>query len=207
MLRLYITRHGETEWNVQKRMQGWANSELTDNGVENARILGENLKSTAFDAVYSSPSKRTRKTTELILGGRELPVTYEDKLKEIHVGDWEGQTKEFIEENYGDAYHYFFNKPHLYESFNGESFFELRERVEEFLEQLKRTHSSGNILVVTHSVFIKSLLAVVKGLPVEKLWGPPYIQDTSLSIVEMDGEAYHVIVEGDVSHKKNTLEA
>ncbi|MFG6117865.1 histidine phosphatase family protein [Thalassobacillus sp. B23F22_16] len=207
MLKLYITRHGETEWNVQKRMQGWGNSELTDNGVENARILGESLKATAFDAVYTSPSKRTRKTTELILGDRELPVTYEEKLKEINVGDWEGQTKEFIEENYGDAYHSFFNTPHLYESFNGESFFELRERVEEFLEQLKRTHSSGNILIVTHSVFIKSLLAVMKELPVEKLWGPPYIQDTSLSIVELDGEAYNVMVEGDVSHKENPLEA
>ncbi|MFG6116060.1 histidine phosphatase family protein [Halobacillus sp. MO56] len=201
MFKLYITRHGETEWNVQKRMQGWGNSELTENGMENARVLGESLNSTAFDAVYSSPSMRTRKTTELILGDRELPVSYEDKLKEIHVGDWEGQTKEFIEENYGDAYHCFFNTPHLYEPFNVESFFELRERVEEFLEQLKRTHSSGNILIVTHSVFIKSLLAVVKGLPIEELWEPPYIQDTSLSIVEIDGDAYKVVVEGDVSHK------
>jgi len=68
MLTLYITRHGETVWNTQKRMQGWKDSPLTETGRQNAFSLGERLAHIPFRAVYSSPSGRTKETASLICG-------------------------------------------------------------------------------------------------------------------------------------------
>jgi probable phosphoglycerate mutase len=86
MITLYITRHGETEWNKEKRMQGWLDSNLTESGIKNAVSLGERLKETEFTAIYSSPSGRTKATTSLIRGERDIPVIYDENLKEIKLG-------------------------------------------------------------------------------------------------------------------------
>ncbi|SDZ10162.1 probable phosphoglycerate mutase [Evansella caseinilytica] len=72
MLTLYITRHGETLWNTQKKMQGWNDCELTEKGKKNARYLSARLKETTFHSVYSSPSKRAVSTTTLICSGRSI---------------------------------------------------------------------------------------------------------------------------------------
>ncbi|UTR09996.1 histidine phosphatase family protein [Evansella sp. LMS18] len=201
MLKLYITRHGETVWNTEKRMQGWGDSELTESGVRNAEFLSNRLKNIDFAAIYSSPSKRARLTAELIKGERELPVILEDNLKEIHLGEWEGRTVTEIEKTDPDRFHSFWKAPHLYEPQGGESYEELRNRLTAFLKNAEETHPSGDVLVVTHSAVIKMLSAIFKELPLEKLWDPPYIHDTSLTIVEVDGHGYNIHIEGDISHR------
>ncbi len=89
MLTLYITRHGETKWNTEKRMQGWSDSSLTENGVKNAILLGNRLKDIEFDAIHTSPSQRTIITANLIKGDRKIPLIPDDQLKEINMGIWE----------------------------------------------------------------------------------------------------------------------
>ncbi|WP_053365728.1 histidine phosphatase family protein [Bacillus sp. FJAT-27245] len=201
MLTLYITRHSETIWNTQKRMQGWGDSELTENGVKNAVSLGSRLKDIKFDAIYSSPSGRTVSTAELVKGERKIPIILDDNLKEINIGEWEGQTFSAIQVKYPNEFHSFWNTPHLYSSLNGESFDELRNRVLNFINSIQDKYSEGNILIVTHSVVIKTLLALFKDYSLEKLWEPPFIQDTSLSIVEFNGKERNIVLEGDLSHR------
>ena len=72
---VYVTRHGETEWNVEKRMQGRKNSALTENGMLQAKQLGDRMKDLPIDAIYSSPSERTLHTAELIKGERDVPIS------------------------------------------------------------------------------------------------------------------------------------
>lgn len=202
MLTLYITRHGETLWNTEKKLQGWKDSELTEKGKHNARLLGERLKDIDFAAVYSSPSQRTLATAELILGEKQIAILQDENLREINMGDWEGQTHSFLQETYQEAYHAFWNTPHLYATDTGESFEQLGGRVEAFLKRLKNEHTSGNVLVVTHTVFIKALLLQMKKLSLEKFWEGAYIHDTCLTVMELDGEKVNIILEGDVSHRK-----
>ncbi len=64
MLHLYIARHGQTQWNVEKRMQRWQDSDLTELGQYNARALGERLKDFELNQIYISPSKRTEETAK-----------------------------------------------------------------------------------------------------------------------------------------------
>ncbi|RLQ94246.1 histidine phosphatase family protein [Falsibacillus albus] len=205
MFRLFITRHGQTVWNTEERMQGWKDSALTQNGIDHALSLGQRLKDISFQAVYASPSGRTARTAELICKGRKTLITYDDDLREMNMGDWEGKTKTHITENFAVDYHSFGSTPHLFKSANGENFSDLRKRVSRFLERVKMEQSAGDILVVTHTITIKSLLAIVKGLPIEQVWGTTFIHDTSLSIVEIDVENDEicVVMEGDVAHKKN----
>lgn len=87
MLTLYITRHGQTEWNIQSRMQGWADSQLTATGVKAATQLGNRLQDVPLDAVYSSTSGRTIHTAQLILGNRTTPLIQKEDLREINVGE------------------------------------------------------------------------------------------------------------------------
>ncbi|TXK83446.1 histidine phosphatase family protein [Paenibacillus sp. N3.4] len=185
MLTLYITRHGETEWNIQNRMQGWSDSELTQKGTDNAISLGNRLKDVNLTAIYSSPSRRTAKTSELICGGRDIPIILNDNLKEINMGDWEGKTQTVIKDNYPNEYQAFWEMPHLFKPCSGESFDTLMDRVICVFDKILLENKEGSVLVVTHTVVIKAILSYFKKLPLEKLWEPPYIKDTSLTIVEI----------------------
>lgn len=97
MLHLYIARHGQTHWNVEKRMQGWLDSGVTELGLYNARALGERLKDIEFNQVYISPSKRTEETAKAILGSRRLPLVKDRIFREMSLGPWEGKKQEDIE--------------------------------------------------------------------------------------------------------------
>ena len=141
MLTLYITRHGETEWNIQKKMQGWQDSELTESGIKNAMHLGNSLKKTSINAVYSSPSNRTQKTAEVICGDRIIPIIIDENLKEINMGLWEGKTQSYIQENYPEEFNSFWDNPQNYNPVGGETFFETLERVREVLDRIKSEHT------------------------------------------------------------------
>lgn len=201
MVKLFITRHGETIWNTQKRLQGWQDSDLTENGINNALLLSKRLKDIEFTSIYTSPSKRTLHTAILIKGDRKQNIIEDENLREISLGEWEGQTQDFLTEMYPEEYYAFWNTPHLYTANSGEDFVQLQGRVHEFLKRIISEHDNGNILVVTHSVFIKVLLANCKNLSLEELWSPPFIHDTSLTIIEIKNGEIEISLEGDISHR------
>lgn len=201
MLRLFVTRHGETIWNTEKRMQGWNDSELTETGIKNAIALGSRLKEIDFQSIYASPSKRTVKTASFIIGGKNQPIIEDENLREINLGEWEGQTHDYLNQNYSKEYHAFWNTPHLYTANTGESFSQLQERVANFLKRILSEHDDGNILVVTHTVFIKALLLHCKKKSIEELWTPPFIHDTSLTIIEVKNGELEIKLEGDITHR------
>lgn len=122
------------------------------------------------------------------------------------MGKWEGQTFFDIQVKYPNEFYSFWNTPHLYSPLNGESFDELKKRVLNFIHSIEEKYIEGNILIVTHSVGIKTLLASFKDNPLEKLWEPPFIQDTSLTIVEFDGKERNILLEGDLSYRNMEIQ-
>lgn len=200
MLRLYLVRHGQTEWNVQKRMQGWEDSSLTEKGVNNAIALRKKLEGVEFAATYTSTSERTIETAKLIIEKRNLAINTNENLREINLGEWEGKTLDEIKDFYPEQFKYFWENPALYEPVGGETFEQLINRAIKVLNYIISKHNNGNILVITHSVILKSLLMHVKGKSVRDLWAPPFIHDTSLSIVEIENEVYSLKSEGDITH-------
>ena len=197
---IYITRHGETDWNKEGRMQGWQNSNLTEKGVENAKKLGDSLKYIEFDYIYCSPLGRAIDTAKHIRGDKSTEITIKDSLKEMGFGTWEGRENTEIEELYPTQRHNFWNKPHLYEPVDGESYQELISRVGTVLNEIVSNTTAENVLIVTHAAVIKAIYSILKGNALEDFWGPPYIYDTCLTVLEIANGKTNCILEADTSH-------
>ena len=127
--RIYLTRHGQTEWNLQKRMQGHKNSDLTALGKEQAKALGLRMKDVELNAIYTSSLPRAMQTAELIRGKNGIPVIPDDNLREIYLGCWEGMLFDEVEKKYPAQFDNFWNHPEKYVPVDGESFNDLRIRV------------------------------------------------------------------------------
>jgi len=200
MLTLYITRHGQTEWNVESRMQGWADSPLTDLGMTAASQLGKRLEHVSLDAVYSSTSGRTIHTAQLIIGERNLPLIQKEDLREIHVGEWQGKVSSDIERDYAEQLKTYYERPSQYKSNTGESFHMLKERVLRAIDEIAAAHPNGNVLIVTHGVVKKCLINHFSGAELDLLWDPPFIHGTSLTVMEIDTDRRELTMVGDMSH-------
>ena len=204
MLTLYITRHGQTEWNVQSRMQGWADSPLTGTGVEAATQLGKRLQDVPLDAVYSSTSGRTIHTAQLILGARTTPIIQKEDLREINVGEWQGMLSADIERDFADQLKNYYEYPSQFEPTSGESFFKLKERVLRAIEEIAAAHPNGHVLIVTHGVVKKCLINHFSGAQLDSLWEPPFIHGTSLTMLEIDTDRRELKMIGDMSHAEES---
>ncbi|WP_184319424.1 histidine phosphatase family protein [Geobacillus subterraneus] len=197
---LYLTRHGETKWNVEKRMQGWQDSPLTEKGRQDAKRLGKRLEAVELTAIYASTSGRALETAELVCGARLVPLYQDEQLREMHLGDWEGKTHDEIRQMDPVLFDHFWNAPHLYAPRCGERFFDVQQRALAAVRRIIARHEGETVLVVTHGVVLKTLIAAFKGVPLNELWAPPYVHGASVTVVEASGDVFHVIVEGDVSH-------
>lgn len=199
-MKIYITRHGETQWNTEGKMQGWNNSNLTEKGIANAKKLSESLKHIDFDCIYCSPLGRTIETANHIRGDKNTKIILEEAFKEMGFGCWEGVEHSEVEKLYPTERYNFWNKPHLYKPIDGESFQQLFSRVQEALDRIINKAEGENILIVSHAVTLKAIYAIVKQTPIEEIWNPPFMKDTCLSIIEVKDNEMKFILEADVSH-------
>lgn len=200
MLNLFVIRHGETEWNTQKRMQGRLDSDLTEKGKKDAQALGERLKGTDFVRIISSPSKRTLATAKLVMGGRPQLIETDERLMEIHLGDWQGKVEKDIENEYPDQFQAYWNEPASFVGVSGESFFDVKERLSAILSELEKATPTGNVLVVTHGVVLKALYLLCRNAPVDEIWNPPFIHGTSLTMIKMQDGKMELVLEACTAH-------
>lgn len=199
-MKVYITRHGQTEWNLEGKTQGWRNSDLTEKGIENAKRLGERLKYINFDCIYSSPLGRALDTAKYIRGNQKTKIILNESFKEMNFGIWEGMKHSEVNEMYPVQNYYLWNKPELYEPVDGESFAELFNRVRSGIDNIFENPCYDNVLVVTHSFVLKTIYAIINNKAIEEFWNPPFIGDTSLTILEVIDKKINIILEADSSH-------
>ena len=153
MTTILLARHGETDWNREGRWQGWADQPLNDTGREQARGLAEQLRSTPFDAVYTSDLRRASETAEIVAAPHGVPVVADPELREIDIGSWSGLTKSQIQERFGG------------ERVDGESREHHARRVLAAVERIARAHPAGRILIVTHGGTMRALRTHVTDEP------------------------------------------
>lgn len=199
-MRIYLTRHGETKWNLEGRCQGWKNSDLTEKGAADAKRLGARLKLVDFDCVYSSPLGRAVETAECIVGDKGTSIVLKDELREINFGVWEGMTFSEIEKMYPEQFKNIWNQPHLYEPVGGERIPDLIERVKELLNELISDSTKENIMIVTHAFVMKAIVSIIKGYSLEEFWNPPFTGNTCLTVLEVTEKGISMTMEADLSH-------
>lgn len=158
----YIVRHGVTEWNALKKVQGSVDIPLAEEGIRLAEKTGEALKDIPFDICFSSPLTRARQTAELILGNRNIPVILDKRIQEIDFGVLEGT--QFLDKNgtvTNEQMDIFFNHPMEFtRPENGENIEDICRRTREFWEEKIQDPSLQNstILVTSHGCAVRALL-------------------------------------------------
>ena len=169
-LKLYIVRHGETEWNVIKRFQGQLNTPLTEKGMEKLGETGKKLKNILFDQVYTSELERTVNSAEIILNenngykNNKLELQKLAELNEVYFGVWQGLTYEEVFLKYPEeADNYFYNvKNYNAENVEAENLKDALERFLKGINKILNRHKSGNILVVTHGTVFEMFINYVE---------------------------------------------
>ena len=201
-LKLYIVRHGQTEWNVLEKFQGQLNSPLTPEGIEKVKETAKELKNVNFEAGYTSQMGRTIATAEIILENNkyEQEKTSDQKLKlqklselnEIHFGEWQGLTfKETFVKYPKEAHNYFYDvKNYNAKNIKGE---ELKDGLERFLKGLKKIREeqkSGNILIVTHGTVLELFFNYIQNKEADDLDERKLIGNGQYKIFTFENEKY-----------------
>lgn len=207
MTKLYITRHGQTEWNLEGRLQGRMDSKLTSLGESQAQWLGEKIKDERIDVIISSSSGRTITTAENIRGKREIRIIPNDNLREINLGQWEGMLHTDVEKLWPEEYKNFWKFPHLYKPIGGESFSQVIDRVGNEMEKIITEYENKNILIVTHAVTLKSIIAYIEKKDLKDFWNGAFMYPTCLNILEVSKDSRKFILMGDTSHYRLEEEA
>lgn len=190
-LEIYLVRHGETEWNVEGRLQGWLDSKLTNRGQVQVEFLRSQLQVEEFHAIYSSPSGRAVETAQILVGNK-IKILQDARLQEIHLGSWQGRLiKDILKDDFVrfEAYN---KKPASYLPDGGESFQQVGNRMFEFINECARIYRDNRILVVTHAVAIRSLLIKSLGLPVQNIWEIGEIDGASVTKLVVENNQINV---------------
>jgi broad specificity phosphatase PhoE len=160
--RLYLVRHGETEWNAQGKLLSRTDEPLNDAGVRQASGLAQHLAHIRWTAVFSSPMVRARRTTELLLAGSRFPgeIVVDEKLVEMDFGPYEGWTDaQLLADEVAVA-----RRRDGADIPGVESSASVEARARSFMEQVSSL--GGSILVVGHGRMLRILIAtVVLGVP------------------------------------------
>lgn len=169
---LYIMRHGRTDWNAIRRLQGRSDIPLNAEGRAMAERAHNEYKDVHFDLCFCSPLIRARETAEILLRGRGVPVQYDDRLMEMYFGDYEGVEKEYLEPDCPISV--IFRDPKNYTASIGgaETFDELFARTGEFLEEkvMPLLRAGKDVLIVGHGAMNSSIVCQVRGLGYADFW-------------------------------------
>lgn len=195
---IYIVRHGETRSNAEGFLQGWTNDPLNENGRKLAAITGQGMKGIRFDACISSPLMRAKETAEIVLreSYNDIPVTFDERIKEINMGDWEGKRFRPGEREVDEhEIKMFFTNPFCFSGFpDGESIAQVCDRTQDFLKELISKDDEKNYLVTTHGFALRAMLNFLYDDPSDYWHGHvPY--NCAVNIVEGKGGTGRLIAD------------
>ena len=189
-MKLLIVRHGETLENLQRVCQGQMHGTLSKKGMEEAKRIGKRLKNFGIDVCYTSDLKRATDTTAYILAENpHLPIYEDARLRERFFGSFQGQV---FPESLTD-----FAPPEETETPEA-----IIARLLDFIAEIQHRHANETVLMVSHGFTIRVLMSILMRLPTTDLETVDDIRNTSLSIAEIQGDNYEVILFNDTAHLK-----
>ena len=187
---IYIIRHGETDWNIKRLLQGTTDIPLNQNGIEVAELTSEGLQDVPFDMIFTSPLKRARQTAEILRRERKIPVIEEERLKEISFGPYEGYCCSREGYNIPDPdFLKFFEKPGDYvPPQGGETIAKLCARTTEFLTELAENpdYREKTILLSGHGAVVKGLLSSLTISDLNDFWNGGVHKNCGVTILDVE---------------------
>jgi broad specificity phosphatase PhoE len=161
---IFLARHGESDWNVEKRFQGHSDRPLTERGREQAHALANLVGSEKIDAVYTSPLSRARETAEIVAARTRLEPVALPELREVDTGSWSGLSRADVEARFPEGFTRWRSGGSGWE--DGESYEEMAERVIGALRTIAEDHPDGRVLVISHGGPIRAIHAAAEGVAI-----------------------------------------
>ncbi|MGH7366863.1 MAG: histidine phosphatase family protein [Candidatus Rokuibacteriota bacterium] len=182
-MRLLLLRHAETDWNRDRRFQGWRDSPLSATGREQAESAARLLAASPVAAVWSSPLGRARETAAIIAAPHKLAVRAAPAFKEMGFGDWEGLTRDEVQARFPGELQAWAETPHEAAWPGAETLAAVRARALGGLEELREAHRGQTVCLVSHGITSRVLILEALGLGLDRLWS---IQLSSTGISELE---------------------
>lgn len=189
-MKLYLIRHGQTDWNVLGKIQGSYDCCLNNTGITQAeqlskKVLDANYK---FSKIYSSTQKRALKTAQILSTATNIEYVPMQGLEEIKFGEWEGLTWKEIEENYPKEYKIWFNNRRYTRPPKGESYEDMLQRVLSTIHEITSTEFN-DVAIVTHGAVIMCILCFITNTPFHEMMK---FKADNTTIIEIDSEKFNL---------------
>ena len=169
MPKIYLIRHGETDWNRHARLQGNIDVQLNERGIQQARELSRRLQKLRIGQAFTSPLLRARQTAGIATSMQACPVSVSDDLREIDHGVWSGMRMKTIEKRFPDEVATWRCQPDRLRIKEGETLQEVYARATRFLSNLLRSAIDRDVLVVGHGVTNSLILCAGAAMPIGKM--------------------------------------
>jgi broad specificity phosphatase PhoE len=194
LIKIYVARHGETTWNVEGRIQGRSDPEITPKGYAQSLALLEQLKDRSISAIYASTLQRSVLTAEPISKYLNLPIQKQTELDEISFGILEGKQLSNMDEEVRTEWERFKENRLAYHIPGAENYADVAIRLRPFMERILQIHKGQEILIVGHRGANRMLIGMLLEYPLENCLK---IEQTNecIYLIQRDGEAkiFHYI--------------
>lgn len=206
-LKLYMLRHGETTFSINRGYCGALDVELTESGQVMAQAFADEYKSVDWEAIYCSPMKRTVATATPLAEATGLTLEIRDGIKECNYGEWEGKTKGEVSEEFTANYYHWMTEPAWNAPEGGETAVEVRNRSMAVIAEIEEKYKHGNVLLVSHRTTLRVVLCSLMGIDLGRYRDRLDYPAASLSIVSFG--KYGPLLErmGDRSFMSKELQA
>jgi broad specificity phosphatase PhoE len=200
-MKLILVRHGETQWNKEKRIVGHTEIELNEVGRSQVMQLARVLSGETVSAIYSSPLRRARQTAEEIARVHHLDIRVEDALKEFDAGDMNGMTILEVSERYGDFFDRWMEGTPGLRMPGGESISDLKQRAWPTVERIVQNHRDEAVIVVSHTITILTIVNSALGMSLEN-FRRLRLEVGSISVLEFGKRGASLLRFNDTCHWK-----
>ena len=170
MAKLYLVRHGETDYNNALRFQGQTDIPLNQTGIRQAEKVAGFFKDIPLQAIYTSSLKRARTTAEIIGKRKGIEPQVTDALREMSFGIWENMNSNDIQKKYAKEWKDFFASPASTKIPQGESMSDVQKRAYPEVQRILDQYPEGDVAFVAHGGIIRVLICTMLGLDLNRAW-------------------------------------
>ena len=205
MTTIYLVRHAEAEGNLYRRIHGWYDALVTDNGFAQMKCLEERFRDIPVDTVWSSDLYRTKTTARAVYEPKGLTLQTDPQLRELNFGTWEDKTWGEVYQHEEDEIIRFNASDPTWRAPGGENLAEAGARLQQAITRIARENPDKTVAIFSHGTAIRQFLANVQGLSPQE-WGKlSHSENTAVSCLTFDGEHFTVCFQNDASHLPQEL--